>query len=164
MSNVTLVLLIILVILAVWTVLASSLLRSVIGLAVTSVILTILIYRLGSPIAAIFELSVCAGLITAIFVSAISMLKPTGFSELAANSLERFKRYRYLILLLIFAAAALIVLQVRSDFSAVFANTETDVRTVMWNLRQADLFGQILIIFVGIFAVIILYGKKDKKE
>ena len=28
------------------------------------------------------------------------------FSELAANTKERFKRYRYLILILIFAAAA----------------------------------------------------------
>jgi NADH-quinone oxidoreductase subunit J len=163
MSNITLVLLILLLISALWTVLASSLLRSVIGLAVTSVLLTILIYRLGSPIAAIFELSVCAGLITAIFVSAISMLKPTGFSELAANTKERFKRYRYLVLLLIFAAAALIVIQVPMAFTA-FANAETDVRIVLWNLRQADLFGQILIIFVGIFAVIILYSKHSKKD
>jgi NADH-quinone oxidoreductase subunit J len=61
------------VIAAVWTVMSARLLHSAIGLATTSVILAILMYQLGSPLAAVFELSVCAGLISAIFLSAIPL-------------------------------------------------------------------------------------------
>lgn len=164
MNMLTLVFLIALAAAAVWTVFASSLLRSVIGLAVTSVLLSVLIYRLGSPVAAMFELSVCAGLITAIFVSAISMLKPAGYDELAAAAGERFKRYRWLVLILIFAVFGLALVEVPPDFAGVFASAETDVRKVMWNLRQTDLLGQVLVIFAGIFAVTILFGKKADKE
>jgi len=55
----------------------SNLLFAVISLAALSAILTIVFYRFNSPYAAIFELSVCAGLITALFVSAISLTKKT---------------------------------------------------------------------------------------
>jgi NADH-quinone oxidoreductase subunit J len=164
LSIVTLVLLIALAAAAVWTVFATSLLRSVIGLAVTSVVLSVLIFRLGSPVAAMFELSVCAGLITAIFVSAISMLKPAGFDELAAAAGKRFKRYRWLVVILIFAAFALVLFEVPADFAGIFASTETDVRKVLWDLRQTDLIGQVLIILVGIFAVTILFSKKADKQ
>jgi len=55
----------------------SNLLFAVISLAALSAIFTIVFYRFNSPYAAIFELSVCAGLITALFVSAISLTKKT---------------------------------------------------------------------------------------
>ena len=50
-----------------WAVMARGLLRAAIALATTSVVLAIIMFRLDSPLAAVFELSVCAGLITVVF-------------------------------------------------------------------------------------------------
>ncbi|MDD5730401.1 MAG: hypothetical protein PHN57_04670, partial [Candidatus Omnitrophica bacterium] len=55
-------LLIAMVLAALWAVMATRLLRAAIALALTSVILTVIMFRLNSPLAAVFELSVCAGL------------------------------------------------------------------------------------------------------
>ena len=37
-----------------------------------------------------------------------------------------------------------------------------DVRTVLWNFRQLDLFGQILILLAGVFGVLIFFKKEGK--
>ena len=55
----------------------NNLLFAAIALAALSAILAIMFYQLNSPYAAVFELSVCAGLITALFVSAISLTRRT---------------------------------------------------------------------------------------
>jgi NADH-quinone oxidoreductase subunit J len=55
----------------------NNLLFAAISLATLSAILAIVFYQFNSPYAAIFELSVCAGLITALFVSAISLTRKT---------------------------------------------------------------------------------------
>ncbi|MFA5085344.1 MAG: hypothetical protein WC482_03165, partial [Candidatus Omnitrophota bacterium] len=76
MAIIDMILLTAMVVAASWTVMTRSLLKSTIGLALTSAIITIIMFRLGSPLAAVFELSVCTGLITAVFVSTISLVKP----------------------------------------------------------------------------------------
>jgi len=52
-----------------------DLLFAAISLAALSAALAIMFYRLNSPYAAVIELSVCAGLITALFVSVISLTR-----------------------------------------------------------------------------------------
>ena len=52
-----------------------DLLFAAISLAALSAALAIMFYRLDSPYAAVIELSVCAGLITALFVSVISLTR-----------------------------------------------------------------------------------------
>jgi NADH-quinone oxidoreductase subunit J len=52
-----------------------DLLSAAISLAALSAALAIIFYRLNSPYAAVIELSVCAGLITALFVAAISLTR-----------------------------------------------------------------------------------------
>jgi len=64
-----------LVVIAICAVLAVHLrdiLRAVIALAVLSVVLAAIFFKLGAPYAGAFELSVCAGLITVLFIAAIS--------------------------------------------------------------------------------------------
>ena len=65
-----------LVLFALFTVLIKNLLKAVISLAAASASLTIIMFMLNAPLAAVFELSVCAGLITVIFISVISLTKP----------------------------------------------------------------------------------------
>lgn len=50
-----------------------DLMKSAISLAVASAILGIIFYQLSSPFAAVFEISVVAGLITVLFMSTISL-------------------------------------------------------------------------------------------
>ena len=76
-SAIDIVLFITVIVSAVLAVRFNNLLFAAISLAALSAILTIVFYRFNSPYAAIFELSVCAGLITALFVSAISLTRRT---------------------------------------------------------------------------------------
>ncbi len=68
-------LIIILVACALAAVLLKDLLKAGIALGLLSVALSILFFRFDSPYAAVFELSVCAGLITVLFTSVVSLFK-----------------------------------------------------------------------------------------
>ena len=52
-----------------------DLLKASIALGIASVILSLIFFRFDSPYAAVFELSICSGLITVLFISAISMMR-----------------------------------------------------------------------------------------
>ena len=67
-----------LVVIAICAVLAVHLrdiLRAAIALAALSVVLAAIFFKLGAPYAGAFELSVCAGLITVLFIAAISSVE-----------------------------------------------------------------------------------------
>ena len=86
-------LLVVMVGMALWTVMTARVLRAAIALAITSAVLAVLMYRLLSPIAAVFELSVCAGLIPAIFISAIGMTHRLSGEALAERTREKWRRF-----------------------------------------------------------------------
>lgn len=54
-----------------------DLVKSAIALGIASAILSAVFYLLNAPIAAVFELSVAAGLITVLLLSAIGMIEKT---------------------------------------------------------------------------------------
>lgn len=62
-----------LVISALCAIMLKDLLKAGVALGILSVILSVIFFRLNSPYAAVFELSICAGLITVLFVSAVSL-------------------------------------------------------------------------------------------
>ena len=156
---------------ALWAVMATDILKSALALALTSVFLSVIIFLLGSPLAAVFELSVCAGLITVIFISAISMIKPEGHDrkeDLAARKNRRLKKYLPLPALLIVVMVG-ISLWMKSrvalpaipvaDVSPMLAMSE-----VMWDARRVDLAGQAIIILVGVFGVVVLFKEYLKRK
>jgi len=145
------------VIAALWTVMTTRLLRSVIGLAITSVILTIIMFQLKSPLAAVFELSVCAGLISAIFISSIGLTQRLTDEQLAVRKKERLSKFWLLPVILVLVGVALYQLQIPLDFQLQPAPAEDDVRNIMWNLRHLDLVGQIVILLAGAFGVVALF-------
>ena len=67
--------LIVIAICAVLAVHLRDILRAAIALAVLSVVLAAIFFKLGAPYAGAFELSVCAGLITVLFIAAISSVE-----------------------------------------------------------------------------------------
>jgi NADH-quinone oxidoreductase subunit J len=146
-----------LVVSAAWTVLTARLLRSAVGLALTSAILTILMFQLASPLAAVFELSVCAGLISAIFISTISLTQRVTAEDLAARQKERLHRYWLLPLILLAAGVALISIHFVLDVKLPAPPAENDVRIILWKLRHLDLLGQIAILLAGAFGVVTLF-------
>lgn len=150
---------------AVWTVLRGSLLRAVIALALTSIVLTVIMFRLNAPIAAVFELSVCAGLITVVFMSTISLTKPLSHKETLEYTSTRMKRFWLLPVIIAAAAAslALAVIPLNFHIASVY-ETARSFRNVLWEDRRFDMVGQILIILAGIFGVVVLFRHHSKDE
>jgi len=142
-----------------------SSLKSAIALAMTSVFLSIVLFIMNAPWAALFELSVCAGLVTAIFVSAISMTTKDRRSE--SNVAEYRKRFAALPFVLILAGVALIAVLVISGFNIDpvkmdLTASAANFKELFWNTRQADILGQIFIVLAGSFAIAILFKESDK--
>lgn len=159
------ILLVMMIITALWTVMGRSLLKATIGLAATSAIITILMFRLDSQLAAVFELSVCTGLITVVFVSTISLTKPLTHKEIVEHSRERNKRFGYLPLLLIVTSIFLTLIRIKHNISIPpVTDAITDVKYVMWNMRPLDMFGQIIVIIIGALGVVILFEERRRDE
>lgn len=157
------VMLVIMVACAFWAVMAPNLLKAAIGLAVTSAILAVVMFRLSAPLAAVFELSVCAGLITVVFISVISLTSPQAGSK--GDGMKVLRRFAFLPLVVLIAAVAFGMLDLKPDFSFLPAIApEGDMRLLLWGQRQLDLFGQVVVLLAGIFGVVVLFKERDRRE
>jgi NADH-quinone oxidoreductase subunit J len=147
----------------VWTVMVSDLLQSAIGLAVSSAILALILYHLGGPLAAVFELSVCAGLITVVFIATISLTSAEACEDARWEKLKVLKRFVFLPPILAIVAWRLAAAGMHPDLVAPpLTGSAEDVRQVLWSVRRLDLLGQILIVLAGVFGVVVLFkGKHD---
>jgi NADH-quinone oxidoreductase subunit J len=158
------ILLIVLVAAALWTVMSRSLLRSAIGLALSSAILSVIMFRLGSPIAAVFELSVCAGLISALFFCIITITEPLTPEKVIQEWKARLERFWYLPVTVLFAGLVLRFIKVKIDIKLPPPEKVIDVRSLLWEMRQLDLIGQIIILLCGVFGIVILLKELRKKN
>lgn len=160
--KIMLVLLIVMSLAALWSVMTSLFLRAALALALTSVVLSIVMFRLGAPLAAVFELSVCAGLIPVIFISVISLTQNLPLKEQLCRRQDRISRFRYLPAILLIAAIGLFSVRLPLGLALPWPGAAGDVSTVMWGLRRFDLFGQVLVLLAGAFGVIILFKGSGK--
>ena len=151
-----------LVLSALWTVMATRLLRAVVGLALTSATVTALMFMLNAPVAAVFELSVCAGLIPAIFLSTISVTRRIAPGAILDRTRQQMRRYWALPIILVLTGVALSQFHLPAIAVKAAAVGQADVRTVLWNLRHLDLLGQIIILLGGAFGVVVLL-KESKR-
>jgi NADH-quinone oxidoreductase subunit J len=140
----------------------NSLIKSAIALAAASISLGIVLFELGAVWAALFEISVCSGLVTVIFVSAISLSNAE--KKDIARQYEDKSRMKLLPFLLIAAGIGLVLAAalaggllppVRPSSSAI------DFREIFWNYRQADIWGQIIVVLAGATAVVVLFREKE---
>ena len=151
------------IILALWTVMARSLLRAAIALAFTSAVIAILMFRLNSPLAAVFELSVCTGLVSVLFISTIGLTHPSVKEETFEHMVERLRKFRALPFIIAGIGIALSLITVKLSLKLPMPEVEHDARVVMWNLRPLDIIGQIIILLSGVFGVVILFKEANKK-
>ena len=149
-----------LVVVALWAVMTRSLIRAAIGLAMASAIVTILMFRLNSPLAAVFELSVCAGLIPVIFISSISLTQPLTQQEKLTHMRARFSRFWYLPLLMLVAVIVIANLNKNIGVRLPLPEKAEDVRFVLWHLRPLDIVGQIAMLLTGVFGIVVLFKEK----
>lgn len=155
--NIKAILLPLLVVFAFYTVLSKSLLKMAIGLALVSATLTIVLFAMNSPLAAVFELSVCAGLITVVFVSVISLTEPASPREQEEGEINHYARFAPMVFLVLLVGWA--TWSVFSDATLPMARVLSgpDLRQALWNHRIIDVFGQLAVMFAGIYGVIVLF-------
>jgi NADH:ubiquinone oxidoreductase subunit 6 (subunit J) len=150
------VLIVALVLAALMAVITARLLASAVWLAVASGIVAALMFRLNSPWAGVFELSVCAGLIPAIFISAIGLTARLTPEQAARRWKHKLVKYGPLPVIVALTALAMWLWPMSLNMAAPPAPAEQDVRNVLWNLRHLDLVGQATILAAGAFAVVVL--------
>lgn len=137
---------------AMWAVMAKRLLTSAVMLALVSITVALIFFSFRAPWAAVFELSVCAGLITVLFIGAVSLVRLE--DEKRPESRARF--YALPLATAIFAIAAWFYLP------AFFAELADGAKVApgggylgitLWNLRRPDLLGQLVMLAAGVFMI-----------
>jgi NADH-quinone oxidoreductase subunit J len=161
MTILDLILLGLLVLAALWAVMSVRLMTSVIALAAASVAVSLLMFRLDAPVAAMFELSVCAGLISVIFFVAISFTKRLTAEDIRAQRKERLRKTVWLPFLLA-GLAILLVARLKSPGIVPAPVPGGDVQTLLWGSRHLDLVGQIVVLLAGAFGVVVLFKEHQK--
>lgn len=147
---------------AVLAVTARKMLVSAIMLAVVSIALSLLLFNFGAPWAALFELSVCAGLITVLFISAVSLVRKED---------ESLKESRGKFLLLPFLSGAVLILMTIfllpyfETISGFAKNPEMQPRVgeIIWKFRSIDLLGQVTILAAAVFVIKSVFQKRSEQ-
>jgi NADH-quinone oxidoreductase subunit J len=137
------------------------LLKAAISLAIASIFLAIIFFRMNATYAGVFELSVVAGLITVLFISTIALTK--GESDVRESKVVRIL---FPVFFVLFIIIDIIVMKALINRLMVvrFAAPTGNFGQILWGQRTLDLIGQIGVIFAGVFAVIALFRKRDKHE
>jgi 4-hydroxybenzoate polyprenyltransferase len=135
------------VVCAVLAIRASRLLSAALWLAVVSALVSIILYELGARQVAVIELSVGAGLVTVLFVFAISIAGDDGLGE--ASVLPRWLAVGAVgVLLVLLVGMALPVAE--TDAAA----GEFSIEATLWDQRALDVLVQIVLIFTGVLCLL----------
>lgn len=126
---------------------AQRLLPAALWLAGVSALLAMLFFRLGAPQVAVIELSVGAGLVTVLFVFAISV---AGDEPISMPSLLPWP----VAVLLALGAVALLGWLALPLSMAEVVPAERPLSELLWQERGLDMLGQVVIIFCGVLGML----------
>ena len=144
---------------AVAAVMSRSLLLSALGLALVSVGASLILFDFQAPWAAVFELSVCAGLITVLFVSAVSLIRHE--EPKVAEDRARFYAMPLVMGIVAIAAWFYAVPYFESlENWARLGGRPVSLGVVIWDIRRFDLLGQIAILAAGVFVVNSIFPRR----
>jgi NADH:ubiquinone oxidoreductase subunit 6 (subunit J) len=150
-----------LVLFSVLAILLKDLLKSAISLAVASLFLGIVFFRMNAAYAGVFEISVVAGLITVLFILTIALTKAD--EEVRESKLSNLVFPLFFVVFVIIDA--LVMKGLLQKIPALPGAAESGgFGDVLWKERTLDLVGQIAVILAGVFAVIALFRKRDHHE
>ena len=159
------ILLVMMIVTAFFVVVIRTLPMATVLLALTSVLLAIFLFISGMKLAAVMELSVSAGLVTAILASAIALLKPTE-NDSDTNDPRRnwLKRYLPLPIIMLLLAALVLILVPGTDVTmAREAMSDTTAQMVLWDERTLDILGLTLLMLAGVLGVVALIRRREEK-
>lgn len=147
-------------------VLSRDLLKSAISLAVASIFLALVLFQMNAVYAGVFELSVVAGLITVLFITAIALTRGDGDVVEA-----KAQRIVFPLFFLVLAVIDVLVMKkLLGRIPAIQGGESGSFSQVLWNQRTFDLVGQVGAISAGVLAVLALFrrggkhGEADKGE
>jgi NADH-quinone oxidoreductase subunit J len=150
-----------LVVFSVLAILSKDLLKAAISLAVASLLLGIIFFRMGAPYAGVFEISVVAGLITVLFILTIALTKAEG--DVRESSLAKIIFPLFFIVFILIDV--LVMKGLIQKIPALPGPAEQGTfGDVLWKQRTFDLIGQLAVILAGVFSVLALFRKRDKDE
>jgi NADH:ubiquinone oxidoreductase subunit 6 (subunit J) len=140
---------------------AKQLIVSALWLAGCSAILSILMYLLGAYWVAVIELSVGAGLVTVLFVFAISI---AGDETIEIKSIIP----RPIALIIALVSIVLLGFMTISSLTTLPATTEPSFSEVLWQQRGLDMLVQSGLLFAAVIGMLGLLGEakvsvKEKK-
>ncbi|MBN2086509.1 MAG: NADH-quinone oxidoreductase subunit J [Anaerolineales bacterium] len=138
---------------AVLAITANRLLASAIWLAGVSALSAILFYMLGAREVAVIELSIGVGLVTVLFVFAISI---AGDEAMNAKPLVP----RILGMVLVLSLVVLLGWMAVPGFRTADPTTELTSTDILWEVRGMDLIVQVSLIFAGVLSVLGLLSEK----
>jgi NADH-quinone oxidoreductase subunit J len=150
-----------LVVISIGCCLFRDLLYVAVSLATISAILAMVLFKFGANIAGVFELSVCAGLITVLFIATVSMTKD---SDKKVES--RLPTYFIPFFVLIFVGMDFFIMQwlAGSVLPAGISRSSGTFQRVFWDLRSSDILGQVALILAGVFGILSLFRLKGKER
>ncbi|HAH32549.1 MAG TPA: hypothetical protein DCL44_09585 [Elusimicrobia bacterium] len=145
-------------------VMAGDLLIGAIMLALVSVGTSLILFDFFAPWAAVFELSVCAGLITVLFVGAVSLVR--GSADADARS-----RVKFMVLPLATIMAAIVLWFTLPSFFETLASgariasgNNNPIGITLWDIRRADVLGQTAILAAGVFVIKSIFPRRNKAQ
>lgn len=133
---------------------AKQLLTAALWLAAVSAAVATAVYQLGAPEVAVVELSVGAGLVTILFVFAITI---AGDEAMDAHPIVP----RWVIWLLVLLAAGAVGSAIQPPVPGRLAGGEAAFTAVFWQERGLDLLLHIGLLFAGVLGILNLLTSDD---
>ena len=148
-----LILIVLSVIFAVQAIRASRLLNSALWLAGVSALVSLIFYLMGAAQVAVIELSVGAGLVTILFVFAISI---AGESVIEAQTILPRPLIWGLVILYV---ALLGWYLLPASLVGIPVSSEAPLAQVLWETRALDMLVQVVLIFCGVLGLLGILGE-----
>ena len=73
-------------------------------------------------------------------------------------------RFWYLPVFVVLLGVFLAVVKIPLDFPIPYGVDPMEVREIIWSVRQLDLFGQVVILLLGVFGVVLLFKDEVRKK
>ena len=137
---------------AIMALLSPRLLVSALWLAGTSALVALLLYLMGAPEIAVVELSVGAGLVTILFVFAISVAGDEALD--VSTVIPRPLAIALIIVCGLLLAGLTLSRPLLAVFGAGGASSGAPLADVLWQQRGMDVLVQIVLIFGGVLGVL----------
>lgn len=144
-------------------VMSRNMLTAAISLAATSIGVSLVLFDFRAPWAAVFELSVCAGLITVLFISAVSLLRKE--ESFFAEDRTRFRLLPVFALIVAIGGwiAGWPFFEALADYARFGARGQS-LGSMLWESRRMDLLGQIAMLAAGVLVINSVFAAKKAEK